>query len=83
MGPSRVGWFPAPRHCRAIGAMLAHGPRGRNRPVAWVLDPVDQRERRVAASRASCSMAAQSPAATRSVGATHEPPTQATLGSAR
>ncbi len=39
--------------------------------------------RSAAASRASCSMAGQSPAVTRSAGATHEPPTQATLGRAR
>jgi len=35
------------------------------------------------ASRASCSMRAQSAAATASLGATQDPPTQTTLGSAR
>jgi len=44
---------------------------------------LSERGRSAAASRARLSMAGQSPALTRSAGATHEPPTQATLGSAR
>lgn len=87
-----AGAFPRPGTLAAgYGAMLALGwlilghaasDRAVHRALARLEGRVDQRGR-AAASRASASIAGQSPAATRSFGTTQLPPTQRTLASLR